>query len=196
MKVLMERIKPEIDAAKPSNAFGWYFMLRRNCSEWFVTSNRSHAHPKPWPVRFNPQKDAVFSYNEIFIPNISAARIFDLLVSAKNWPSFYPNSDAVNLLGAEKLTENCEFRWKTFATAQLSKVELFEEDHALGWSADSPGTRAFHRWIIEPQNDGMRVITEECQNGITAWLDRALMNPALHASHQLWLERLKFVSQT
>ena len=172
---------------KPSSAIGWFLALRRNFPEWYVTSSRSQAHPYPWPARFNPANDSVFSYNEILIEGVSPARIFDVLISAKNWSNFYPNAEAVEIPNGEKLFPGCEFQWKTFATKQQSKIELYEQDYALGWSAESPGTHAFHRWILEPKGNGTLVITEECQNGIMAWLDRFIMNPGLHAAHQLWL---------
>lgn len=176
---------------KPSNAIGWYLALRKHFPEWLVASPRTKMHPLPWPARFNPYMDSVFSYNEIFIEGVTPDKIFDVLISAKKWSSFYPNAEAVEIPNCEKLFPGCEFQWKTFATKQKSKIELYEQDYALGWSAESPGTHAFHRWILEPKGSGTLVITEECQNGITAWLDQRLMNPALHAAHQLWLEGMK-----
>ncbi len=189
-------MKPTNDISsfsRPANALGWFLALRRNFPEWYATSPRSLAHPHPWPARFNPQKDSVFSYNEIFIEGVAPAKIFDVLVAAKNWSNFYPNAEAVETPNGEKLFPDCEFQWKTFATKQKSKIELYEQDYALGWSAESPGTHAFHRWILEPKDNGTLVITEECQNGMVAWLDRFIMNPGLHAAHQLWLEGLKNV---
>ncbi len=178
---------------KPSSAFGWFRTLRQQFPDWYRVSSRSQAHPKPWPTRFNPKTDAVFSYNEIFLPGVTPHEVFAVLVTAGNWPNFYPNSDDVQLPIGEKLQAGTAFRWKTFATAQQSTVELFEPDHALGWTAESFGVHAFHRWILEPQGNGTRVITEECQNGLGALLVRGLMNPSLHATHQLWLEQLKLV---
>lgn len=180
---------------KPATAVGWFFALRRNFPNWYVASSRSQIHPKPWPQRFEPTTDPVYSYNELFIPGVTCNKVFALLVRARDWPKYYPNADAVEILsGSETLAADAKFRWKTFATTQQSVVELYEPDTALGWSAESPGTHAFHRWILAPQEGGTRVITEECQNGITAWLDQIWMNPSLHATHQLWLERLKSVA--
>ncbi len=179
--------------SKPSSAFGWFRTLRQQFPNWYSASSRSQAHPKPWPARFNPNTDAVFSYNEIFLPGVTPSEVFTVLVTAANWPNFYPNSDAVQLPRGEKLQAGTAFRWKTFATSQQSTVELFEQDHALGWTAESFGVHAFHRWILEAQEHGTRVITEECQNGFGAWLVQRMMNPSLHATHQLWLEQLKSV---
>ncbi len=178
---------------KPSNALGWFLALRRNFPEWYEVSPRAQAHPKPWPARFNPMTDAVFSYNEIFLPGVTPNEVFEVLISAKNWPNFYPNAEAVQLPTGEKLQAGMKFVWRTFATTQQSTVELFEPNQALGWTAESLGVHAFHRWILEPQNNGTRVITEECQNGFGATLAQTMMNPSLHATHQLWLEQLQSV---
>lgn len=180
---------------KPSHAFGWFFALRRNFPQWYETSSRALAHPKPWPARFNPQTDAVFSYNEMLLPGVTPHEVFAVLVAAPRWPSFYPNSEAVQLPAGDQLQAGMAFRWKTFATLQRSTVELFEPERALGWTAESFGVHAFHRWILEPQSNGTRVITEECQNGFGTWLVQWWMNPSLHATHQLWLEQLKSVVQ-
>lgn len=183
------------DFPKPSSAFGWFRTLRQQFPTWYSVSSRAQAHPKPWPTRFNPHTDAVFSYNEIFLPGVTPHEVFAVLVTATNWPRFYPNAEAIQLPGGDQLQAGMEFRWKTFATPQASTVELFEPDQALGWTAESFGVHAFHRWILEPQSQGTRVITEECQNGFGAWLVQGWMNPSLHATHQLWLEQLKTVAQ-
>lgn len=176
-------------------AFGWFRTLRRRFPQWYETASRDLAHPLPWPACFDPKTDPVFCYNELLLPHITPREVFDVLVTAQNWPLFYPNSDAVEVPGGAKLQAGIAFRWKTFATKQQSVVELYEQDYALGWTAESFGVHAFHRWILEPQGNGTRVITEECQNGFGARLVASLMNPSLHASHQLWLEQLKTVVQ-
>jgi hypothetical protein len=93
--------------------------------------------------------------------------------------------------GTRRLRLGTKFRWETFSVVQHSEVTLYEPDRALGWTARSPGTRAYHRWFLLPEGHGTRVITEECQRGFVAWLDHHWMNPSLHATHQLWLEELR-----
>lgn len=176
---------------RPSTVFGWFRILRQNFPHWYEASSRTLAHPKPWPERFNPQTDPVFAYNEIFIPTVPLAIVFDTLITAPQWPSFYPNSGDVVLTNGDKLHAGMAFQWTTFATCQSSNVELYEQEQALGWSAESCAVHAFHRWILEPLNSGTKLITEECQNGFGAMLVKRWMNPSLHASHQLWLEQLK-----
>jgi len=134
----------------------------------------------------------VFAHNELDL-SVDAAAVFEILVSALAWPSFYPNSADVRIGDGQAgaLGPGTSFTWTTFAVSQQSRVTLFKRDAALGWTADSPGTRAYHRWLLEDlPGTGCRVVTEECQFGPLAWIGRRWMNPSLRAAHQLWLERL------
>lgn len=182
-----------VDFPTASSAFGWFKLLRRQFPQWYSASPRTAAHPKPWPAGFNPQGDSVFAHNEMFLAGIRPAAVFAVLVQATRWPAFYPNASDVQLPEGDPLRAGTSFHWKTFSTPQASTVSLYEPDQALGWTAESFGVSAFHRWILEPQDNGTQVITEECQHGFGAWLVRHSMNPSLHATHQLWLEQLKFV---
>lgn len=142
----------------------------------------------------------MFAHNEIVIPGVAPEVVFGMLVRAGEWPRFYDNSADISsepspVPGAlSELRLGSRFTWKTFGVRQKSEVTLYERARALGWTADSPGTHAYHRWLLLAEGDGTRVITEECQTGPLAWVDSFVMNPSLHASHQLWLERLKQVA--
>jgi uncharacterized protein YndB with AHSA1/START domain len=171
--------------------------LRKRYRDWVVASDRKLANPKPWPAGFDPKTNPVFAYNEI---TISAPRgeVFTALTDATSWPAYYPNCSRVKLLpGADGRTPTAleagtRFSWATFGTSLTSEVSLYEKDDAIGWSAKSLGLTAFHRWILEPApGGGTRLITEECQYGLTAKLSAPLLNPTMHGGHQLWLERLK-----
>jgi hypothetical protein len=181
----------------PQNPVSWALALRRYCPQWYHAADRAKHLELPWPAGFDPVQNPIYAYNELFFPGVSAEEVFDVLTDARGWPSFYPNSDAVtidsSLDGSPRLRlgDRAKFHWTTFATRQDSEVAVFKQGRALGWSADSPGTRALHRWILQPRDGGVLVITEECQHGWVAELDRWIMNPALHAAHQLWLERLR-----
>jgi hypothetical protein len=183
-------------APRPRTAFGWFWTFARSRSPYYRPSERSAAHPLPWPPGFDPVKNPVFAHNALDIPAPPAA-VFAALCEAPAWPTFYPNAaDVVIEEGREqRLRAGARFVWRTFSTRQASQVVLFEADRALGWTADSPGTRAFHRWILEPVADGTQLsthlITEECQFGLAARIDAHWMNRSLSATHQIWLERLR-----
>ncbi len=186
--------------ARAGNPIEWFGLLKHRYPDWYVRSSRSEVYPKPWPAEFNPQKNPVFAHNEIFVCSSSPRKIFEILIRAEDWPKFYDNSADVQIQASEGATSilglklGSKFQWKTFSMRQTSEVTLYEQDRALGWTAESLGTHAYHRWLLVPEGGGTRVITEECQNGLVAWLDRSLMNPSLHATHQLWLDRLKQVA--
>jgi ribosome-associated toxin RatA of RatAB toxin-antitoxin module len=191
-----------IDAAnnpttrRPRTAFGWFWTFARSRSPYYRPSDRSAAHPLPWPPGFDPVKNPVFSRNVLEIP-APPTEVFSALCAATEWPAFYPNAaDVVIEEGREqRLRAGAHFTWRTFSTRQASEVVLFDADRALGWTADSPGTRAFHRWILEPVAEGTRLVTrlvtEECQFGPATWLDAHWMSRSLSATHQIWLERLR-----
>jgi hypothetical protein len=178
-----------------TNPLEAFLKLRLRHREWWRSSPRGECHPRPWPPEFDPgrrgTKVKVFAHNEVLVPR-PPQETFDALVHAAAWPSYYPNARKVRLPdGKERLEAQMLFTWTTFGTTQKSTVREFEPGKALAWLAQSPGTDAYHRWILEPVDGATRLITEETQTGLVAALDRWIMNPGLHAAHQLWLERLK-----
>jgi len=148
----------------------------------------------------DPRQTPVFAHNEIFI-EAPPARVFALLTGG-DWPRFYPNGENVQIPvgpdGRRTLCLGTQFQFTTFGLIQKSQVYEFEENRLLSWRAESSGgglaIHAFHRWLLQPDGSGTRVITEEIQTGPAALLGRWLcnsINTSLHASHQLWLEGLK-----
>ena len=180
--------------------FAWFAALRRQLPEWYRSSPRSEANPRPWPLRLDPARTPVFVHNEIFI-EAPEAKVFALLTGGE-WPRFYPNGERVQIPvgrdGRKTLGLGTEFQFTTFGLIQKSQVYEYEENRSLAWRAESSGgglaIHAFHRWLLLPDGNGTRVITEEIQTGPGAYLGRWLcnsINTSLHASHQLWLEGLK-----
>jgi hypothetical protein len=169
--------------------------LRHDYPGWYQTSNRSEAAADAWPDGFDPQQNPVFAHNETFIPGVSPEQVFAVLVKASAWPDLYDNASDVEVKsGAGEgsvLQMGTQFDWTTFATRTESEVRLYVPNHSIGWIAHNSGGEALHRFIVVPEGDGTRVITEECQRGAAAFLDSGMMAPALHAAHQLWLEELK-----
>ena len=92
---------------------------------------------------------------------------------------------------SRRLGPNVEFRWTTFGIRVRSRVEEFEPDRRIAWTARALGLRVYHRWYFTPDGAGTIVVTEECEKGLLPRVIRRWMNPALHAGHRLWLESLK-----
>ena len=167
--------------------------LRKTYAAALAATPRDSAHPEPWPAGFDPKKNAVFARNDIEI-GAPLSAVFERIARAADWPSHYPNSADVRIEGGgTDLRLGTKFEWTTFGTRQKSEVTLYDPPRAIGWTARGGGVRAFHRWILEPAAGGAatRVCTEECQTGITPKLTKKLLNPTMHAGHQLWLDRLK-----
>ncbi len=168
--------------------------LKRNHPDLYRSSDRSTAHERRWPAGMDPvqNRTPVFARNEIELKQ-PPEKVFAALAQANNWSSYYFNAKDVSLPGgASKLEDGMRFTWSTFGTQQKTTVKEFEPGKALAWLAESPGTKAYHRWILEKTpSGGTRLITEETQTGPMASVIKGKMNPALHASHELWLRGLK-----
>jgi hypothetical protein len=167
--------------------------------DWFTISDKNNAIDSPWPAPFSLSKADVYAYNKIYI-KASAEKIFNFLTKAYMWPSWYPNSGRIIDLDHPKqalvLKDKQSFSWVTFGSRQKSQVTLFKKNKALGWTAESPGVSAYHRWFFIEKNGGTEVITEELDYGLLLDIGFAnVLAKGLHASHQLWLEKLKKICE-
>lgn len=176
----------------PTTPWGWFARLARERPQDYRPSDRELAAVRPWPEHFDPRTNPVFACNTIDI-GAPVSTVFRILTEATEWPTFYPNAADVSIEAGRDavLQGGSRFVWRTFGVRQRSEVTLFDPDVALGWSAESPGTHAYHRWFVASGAGLTHVVTEECQFGFVASVDRYWMNRSLNASHQLWLEGLR-----
>ena len=175
-----------------NNPFAWFLHLHGKHGAQFKASRREDAHPRAWPQGFDPKNDPVFARNVIDLPNVPPEKAYAALLDATRWPELYENARDVKLpAGTSKLELGMTFEWVTFGTKQKTTVVELEPNRVVGWYAKMPGNEAYHRWLFEPNGQGgTRLVTEECNRGLLAKLDGFVMNKAMHASHQLWLEGL------
>jgi len=140
--------------------------------------------------KFDPRITPVAVHNELAI-DATPQVVWNVLVRAADWPSWYPNSRNVRIKeGGKKLSLGDTFTWITFGVCLRSVVKEFQPNERIAWNAKSVGIDAYHAWAIEPTNGGCLVKTEETQYG---WLARAanwLWPDLMHSRHRLWLERL------
>lgn len=144
-----------------------------------------------WPECYAPGNTAVHVSNDIAIDAPPQA-VWDVLVRAADWPSWYPNSRDVRIeRGARDLSSGAHFTWKTFGIAVTSTVREFVPAERIAWDGSGFLMDVYHAWLIEPRPSGCWVLTKENQNGL-ATRAQALFAPSrMHNGHQLWLERLK-----
>jgi hypothetical protein len=145
-----------------------------------------------WPDRYAPANTAVFVSNQLDM-NVPPGPVWEWLIRADLWPNWYPNSKNVTYLLPNKgpLRLGTAFRWTTFGTTIVSRVEEFLPCERIAWNARGRGVDAYHAWLIERTEKGCRVLTEEAQNGWLARLGNLLMPSRMGRYHQLWLERLE-----
>lgn len=146
-----------------------------------------------WPKGFAPQEADVFVHNEISI-NAPASVIWQNLIEATLWPTWYSNSADVRILGPNKsiLQGNSDFAWKTFGFPIKSQIHEFVPNTRIGWFGDGFKIRAYHTWLIIPKSGGCNVVTEETQNGPSAVSFNTQQPTAMYDGHELWLTALKF----
>lgn len=189
----LPKAAPNPNPVKPinqSNALNVLFALKTRYSQWMKVTP-SLTENKPWPAGMDPANAPVYARNETFIPNAKASDVFKMLVRASNWESYYPNATNVRVDGGGDLKLGARFTWRTFANDLKSEVTLFEQDRALGWTFENAGVKGYHRWFVKQEAKGVRLITEEVERGVVPTLGAPVMNRALPAAHQLWVESLK-----
>ncbi len=145
-----------------------------------------------WPKDIEPSDFRVHSHNSIFI-NAPKEKIWQILIDAKNWPKWYPNSKNVSVQNSDKLKAGTEFVWQTFGLTARSKVIEYQEFESIGWNAKELGGQGYHGWRFIEQDGGTFVVTEEVQRGWGVSLLAPLIKRGLQKQHQIWLERLKNV---
>ena len=143
-----------------------------------------------WPERYDPSRAPVHVSNEILVPAPPEA-VWEWLVRAPLWPSWYPNASGVVLAGgAGELGPGISFTWRTFGVAIRSTVLEFEPCTRIAWNAFGVGIDAYHAWLLTPKAGGTRVLTEETQYGFAARLGALVLPKRMWTGHQLSLERL------
>jgi uncharacterized protein YndB with AHSA1/START domain len=183
----------------------WIDYFRAAYADWAHPSDLGSAHPEPWPQGFQPGATPVFAHNEVSIA-APAARVFAALLDAERWPTYYENASRVRLPAHTPcLGPGVRFRFTTFGVAFDARVTRFEADRALAWtcSGGHPTLTAHHRWLLEPDPLGTRLVTEETNfisslhwlgpvhRWFNAQLARSGTREALPAAHQRWLLQLK-----
>ena len=148
-----------------------------------------------WPARFDPRAAPVHTRDEIRT-DLSAEQLWPALVTATDWPLWYPHAHRVSITGGgDTLTASSQFTWTTLRVRVRTKVTEFEPARRLAWSGTGPGASGYHRWILQPTVDGgCLVVTEEVQTGLVPRLAARRLRRDLHTNHQFWLKALVEVS--
>lgn len=148
-----------------------------------------------WPQQYDPRISAIYALNDIDI-KAPPTTVWQLLVDAQNWSSYFPPEDQVRILSGEsELQLGTHYSRVTVGYPMSLVVTECVRNERLAWATtvdgDATGSTAYHGWVITPTADGCHLLTEETQQG-DFFLDAiGRQHPgALYRYHQDWVERL------
>lgn len=155
-----------------------------------------------WPDDRSPRDSVNFISEELVVPGLCANDVWPHLVGTSRWESFYGYMSGIVIRsGGPTLAPGSRFCLTTLTFAIEAEVTVCEppSDGAPGrlcWHGlvEEPGGRLdlHHAWLLEdlPDDEGVRILTEEIQDGELAHQIAAKQpNPILYA-HQDWVKGL------
>ena len=117
-----------------------------------------------WPDGYGPNVSAIYALNDIDV-SVPPQVVWDLLIDAENWSSYFPPEDQVEIFGGEpKLLQGSMFSRVTVGFPMSLQVTEFEPTWRLSWRTvvdGHPDSTAYHGWVITATATGCRVLTEE-----------------------------------
>ncbi len=145
-----------------------------------------------WPGDYEPDRAVFHVYNEIEV-RAPAAKVWDLLVEAEAWPTWYEGAADLKLTDPRggRLAPDAVFTWRTMGLELESRVKEFEPGARLAWESRKPVIRGYHAWLLIPTDTGCRVVTAESFHGLLGYLQRIFVPKRLHRLHETWLRELK-----
>lgn len=149
-----------------------------------------------WPPEYDPKISPIYALNDIDVkapPEV----VWKLLVDAKNWFSYFPPENQVEIpTGEPELALGTKYRRVTIGYLMFPVVTEFVPNRRLSWSTtvegDETGSTAYHGWVITPTEGGCHVLSEETQQG--PWFLQKLGHEhpgGLYRYHQDWVEGLQ-----
>lgn len=149
-----------------------------------------------WPEKYEPDNSKFYVENEIEI-NAASDIVWDILVDALRWESWYEGAKDVSLKDktATILQNNSIFEWKTMGLTFESTIQQYEPHRLLAWESKKKSIQGFHVWLIIPTENGCKVITAESQNGWLTFFEKTFQPKKLKRLHDIWLAELKAKSE-
>lgn len=151
----------------------------------------------PWPDGSTPDACPVYVRNTQRVAAPPAV-VWRWLVRADLWPTWFPGASNVRFEdgGGPELKRGTRVVWGMLNATIRVQVKVCTPPRLLDWEGGAAGVHAYHAWLLEPDGDGTRVVTEETERGPLPWLLRWYLRGALHRAHEQWLESLARVAPT
>lgn len=145
-----------------------------------------------WPPNYEPSKSKFFVHNEIEI-EATPEEVWQILIDAESWATFYKGAQNVKIQDTSQavLQANSVFRWKTMGLQFDSYIREFVPNSRLSWESKRSNIQGYHAWLIVPQANGCRLITDESQNGWLTFFEKLFQPRKLKKLHDVWLVEIK-----
>lgn len=168
------------------------FMLTLSTATLAVQAQEQRTERINWPAVYEPSKSRFYVHNEIEI-NATPEKVWDILVDALQWESWYVGAKNVSLLNPvdRRLNANSVFTWITMGLKFKTVVQEYEPNRLLAWESKKKSIQGYHVWLIIPTAQGCKVITDESQNGWLTFFEKTFQGKKLKKLHDVWLTELK-----
>jgi Polyketide cyclase / dehydrase and lipid transport len=162
-----------------------------------LPANESTGDQIHWPEQYEPRNASFVVRNQIDI-RATPQTVWDILIRAEAWPTWYQGAQNVRVLGAGAgiLAADSTFTWKTMGLNFTSDVKEFRPPLRVSWESRKRSIQGYHAWLIIPTAEGCRVITEETQHGFLTAMQKVFVPNKLHRLHDIWLANIKTLAET
>lgn len=157
-----------------------------------VLNLRSQDYEINWPKEYKPENSSFFVHNEIQV-NAPAEYIWEILMQAETWPEWYEGAEDVKVINSNDgiLRDTSVFTWKTMGLGFESTIEEFIPNERLSWESNKSSIQGYHAWLIIPNENGCRLITDESQRGWLTFFEKIFQPNKLRKLHDIWLAEIK-----
>ena len=181
------------------NLLLYLLMLSFACSVQAQSSSRKYNEIENlinWPANFDPKVSDFYVHNEIDI-QASPEVVWQLLVNAKDWKTWYDGIQNIKFENPEQLSlqKDTKVFWNSMGQALNNKIVEFEPYATLSWEFNEAKIQGYHAWKIIPTENGCRVVTDESQTGKLAKLQKTFLPKKLLKQHDQWLLLLKLEAE-
>lgn len=164
--------------------------LFSGCYSTKKTVNKAQPYSSQinWPNEYQPADADFYVHNKLQV-DAKPEEIWQLLVDAENWPNWYEGMTDVTVLDSEsgQITAKSELKFSTMGQNFEATIKEFQPFSRLAWETVNDDLRAYHAWLIIPNEKGSLIITDEVQKGKLAKLQKLFLPNKLRKLHDKWL---------
>lgn len=144
-----------------------------------------------WPEAYDPDQATFFVHHQVDI-SAPPGVVWDVLIEAETWPSWYDGAENVSVLGSSDVLESdSTFKWKTMGLNFESQVAEFEAPSSLSWESNHRFIDGYHAWLLVPNESGTTLVTDESMRGFLAYMQLIFQPNRLNRWHEQWLKDIK-----